>query len=63
MHPKPVPWQLIMKAHSDSKHDAILQGFESYMKGNGEMFNSYLGINYLAHIEQTLIKIVYIKRS
>lgn len=52
-----------MKAHSDSKHDAILQGFESYMKGNGEMFNSYLGINYLAHIEQTLIKIVYIKRS
>lgn len=63
MHPKPVSWQLIMKAHSDSKHDAILQGFESYMKGNGEMFNSYLGINYLAHTEQTLIKIVYIKRS
>lgn len=33
------------------------------MKGNGEMFNSYLEINYLAYIEHTLTKIVYIKMS
>lgn len=34
---------------------------ESYMKGNAEIFNSYIGINWLAHIEHTLIKIIYIK--
>lgn len=38
MHPKALPWQHIIKAHSDSKHDAISQGFESYIKGNGEIF-------------------------
>lgn len=48
---------------SDSKYDAIIKGFESHIKGNGEGFNSYLGINYLAHIDQILIKIIYINRS
>jgi len=27
------------------------------------MFNSYLGINYLLHIDQTLIKIIYVNGS
>lgn len=63
MHLKSIPEQLITKANSDSKHDEIFIGFESCMKGNGEMFNLYLGIDYLADIEHTLIKIIYIKRS
>jgi len=52
-----------MKVHSDSKYDTIIQCFESYIKGNDEMFNSYLGINYLLHIDQTLIKIIYVNGS
>lgn len=40
-----------------------MQGFESRTKGNDEVFNSYLGINYVVHIDQILIKIIYINKS
>lgn len=39
-----------------------MQGLESYIKDNGEVFNSYRGINnYLAHTDQILI--IYINSS
>lgn len=42
------------------KHTVTESMIQSYIESNDEVFNSYLGISYLVHIDQTLIKFIYI---
>lgn len=45
------------------KHTVTESMIQSYIESNDEVFNSYLGISYSVHIDQTLIKFIYINMS